>query len=410
MPITLTKHQLETKNKILDLLHTGQIAVLSGISGTGKSTTTKEIIYDFRKLNKIVHVTATTHKAVEVISRDIPLGLSVSTIHSFLNLVRDTTKEGAPLVPNIRKEDNFAQLLVIDEFSMLTEDVIRYLREYMTRNKYTKVLLVGDASQLVLDQEDLKLLGLEDVTVHLTEPMRQSAMSDIAMYSKVASEAIMGTGPAVSIPWGDEVIKYEKHEDFIQAWKNTKTPDKAILAFSNKTVTAYNRNISKLYRNQELEYMPGNKVILRSSVKTNMKTSIPNRALVKLTSVSDEGEYYLVGSNMGEFRINKTASWIKSQTRQFVEEKNWAKYYDFVEKYVQVHHADAMTCHSSQGDTFEEVFVDATDMMNAPRDVLRLAYVAISRAKSRVHVFVGNKRNYKAFKQHMDDIEHMFDF
>ena len=249
----------------------------------------------------------------------------------------------------------------------------------------------------------LKGLDLEDKTHYLTEPIRQSEMSDIAIYSKMVSAFILGTGPEPMIPFGDEIIKYENHEDFIQSWKAVEHDDKAILAFHNKTVKAYNNNISKYFRFQEKEYEVGNRVSLRGTVMTEQRHMIPNRKVVELKQVEEFEGYYRVISDEGTFLINKTASWLKEKLAPYVKAINWGKFYEVKEQYVQVHHADALTVHSSQGSTYDEVFIDATDIMQAPSDIRRLAYVAISRAKTKAHIFVGSERNYKKFKHEADD-------
>ena len=70
-----------------------------------------------------------------------------------------------------------------------------------------------------------------------------------------------------------------------------------------------------------------------------------------------------------------------------------------------VHHADALTVYGAQGSTYDEVFIDATDMMTARANVRRMAYVGISRARHKAHVFVGEERNYKYFKPELKDAE-----
>lgn len=408
--IELTEHQKQVKRDVLNTLSTKKKALLSGMSGTGKSTTTEAIIREYRARGKSVWITATTHKAVEVISSMAGMSRDrVSTIHSFLNMQPDTSQQHRPMVVNLSKMPNRADLLIIDEFSMLTTDVIDALKMKMAGDNYMHVLFVGDASQLILNHGDIDQLHLEDVTEYLTEPMRQEAISDIAMYSKMASSFILGRGPEPAIPWGEEIIKYTDHKEFVDAWKQSKIKDKRILAFKNSVVKSYNNNIAKNYRNQASEYEVGNMVTLRDTVKTSDGGFIPNRKTLEILSIKDEGDYYDIGSEYGKFRVNKTKTWLDSLTNKYKLDKNWSMFYSVREKYTQVHHADAMTTHSAQGDTFEEVFIDATDMMSAPKDVLRMAYVAISRAKTKVHIFVGTDgRDYSKFKQSMDDLVEMF--
>ena len=403
MAIKLTEHQQSKVDKVIDNLGLFGKALLSGVAGTGKTTSVEDIIKSYQKRHKSVWITGTTHKSVEVISKMSALSEKrISTIHSFLNLVPDRTGYNKPMVKNPKANDNFTDLLIIEEYSMLTKDVIYHLENYLKMYN-TQVLFVGDASQLILNHGDIDALGLEKVSSYLTEPMRQGEMSDIALYTSMVSKFILGKGPEPSVPFGDEIVKYENHTDFINAWKRCKTDDKAILAFKNVTVKTYNTNISKHFRNQALEYVAGNRVVLRSVVFTEAGDMIPNRRTVELTKVDDKGDYYEVESDYGRFKINKTAVWLNAQTKHFAAKMDWNSFYKFREKFVMVHHADALTVYGAQGSTYEEVFIDASDMMTAQKDVRRMAYVSISRAKKRAHIYMGTSRDYKAFEATVED-------
>ena len=378
-------------------------AGLFGVAGTGKTTTVKEIVKDYGLQRKSVWITGTTHKSVEVISKMSGFNSRrISTIHAFLNLIPDRSGFNKPMIVNPKSKTKFTDLLIIEEYSMLTGDIIEHLRRYAASHDVS-VLFVGDASQLILNDGDIKDINLEDVTSYLLEPMRQGKMSDIAVYTNMVSKFILGKGPEPSVPFGDEIIKYENHNDFIEAWRKSKTDDKAIIAYKNTTVKSYNKNISKYYRNQSSEYVAGNRVILRSLVFTESGDMIPNRRTVELLEVNDIGNYYEVVSDSGNFKINKTAAWLNEETKDLAANGEWKEYYEIREKFAMVHHADCMTVYGAQGSTFEEVFIDASDMMTARKDVRRMAYVAISRARTKVHIFMGTKRNYKAFEPKVSD-------
>ncbi len=406
----LTPHQTEIADEILDNLRTTKIALLSGISGVGKTTTTEYIVSKYKARNKKVWLTATTHKALEVLHKLTSSKVEgISTLHSFLNMIPDRSGPNKPMMVDHRKPLRYTNLLVIDEYSMMTKDVINALSDYIEENKSVKVLFVGDASQLILSNGDIDALKLDDKTSYLTEPMRQGKMSDIAIYSKMVSAFILGRGPEPIVPYGDEIIKYENHDDFIRAWKKSKTKEKAIIAFKNITVKSYNTNIVKHYRHQTVEYEPGNRVVLRSLVKTKSKLGnvelIPNRRTVTLKTVVEHDGFYDVDTDEGAFMIPKTATWLNQKLKPYADKGDWASYYREKEKYAMVHHADALTVYGSQGSSYYEVFIDASDMMTAREDVRRMAYVSISRAKQIAHVFIGEKRNYKRFAPEIDDIE-----
>lgn len=409
----LTQHQTDVADEVLGNLRKYHTALLSGISGVGKTTTTEHIVKTYQKRYKNVWLAATTHKALEVLSKMMPSVKSdrISTLHSFLNMVPDKTGPNKPMVVNTKGKTKFTNLLIVDEYSMMTKDVIDALNDYRAFTD-VDVLFVGDASQLILSHKDIDSLYLDDKTSFLTEVMRQGPMSDIAIYSKMVSAFILGMGPEPVVPYGDEIIKYTDHDEFIRAWKKCKSSEKAILAFRNTTVKSYNTNIAKHYRHQTHEYEVGNRIVLRSLVAITNEHGdtvgndfIPNRRTVTIEQIVDKGDFWRVKSDEGMFMIPKTATWLKNKLQHYVTSMKWGEYYKEKEKYVLVHHADALTVHGAQGSSYDEVFIDASDMMTARENVRRMAYVGISRAKERAHVFVGIDRNYKRFAPEIEDVE-----
>ncbi len=407
--ITLTQHQLGVAAEVMYDLNKHHIALLSGISGVGKTTTTDYIIQQYKNKYKKIWIAATTHKALEVISKHASAKDNTSTLHSFLNMIPDRSGPNKPMIVDKKKQNRITNLLIVDEYSMMTKDVIDALKEYRKLNKID-ILFVGDASQLVLNQKDIDGLIPEEQTSYLTESMRHGRMSDIAIYSKMVSAFILGKGNEPIVPYGDEIIKYESHKDFIRAWKKCKADNKAILAFKNNTVKAYNNNIAKLNRHQANEYEIGNRVVLRSMVRTQNRDRrggeifIPNRRTVTILEIEDKENYWHVKSDEGTFLINKTAKWLNEKLQPLLDTMSWNEYYKEKELYTQVHHADALTVYGAQGSTYDEVFIDATDMMTAKENVRRMAYVGISRAKEKAHIFIGARRDYKYFKPEITDV------
>ena len=281
--MSTTEHQKKVIDKVLEDLHFHDMALLSGVAGTGKSFCTEQIAQKYVKDYKKVAAAATTHKAAEVLARSMPKGIKVSTIHSYCNMrmVRNGTETA--FVQDTRKEIEKVGLLIIDEFSMLTEDILKVIEQLHASG--TKILFVGDASQLIMDSKAIGTIDLDKVSSFLTEPVRQTLGSDIALYSKMASEYIMGRSSKPDIPYGDEIIKYSTHKEFITAWKDSNVEDKIILAYQNKTVTTYNKNIKQKYMFQEEEFAPGNMVTLRSSVHTNNGGLLFNKARIKIERV-----------------------------------------------------------------------------------------------------------------------------
>lgn len=133
-----------------------QVFVLSGYSGTGKSTLIKTLLDQLpnymkaaRLLNPklpeyTVELTATTNKAAENFGQ--VTGMSVATIHSYLGLrvSTDYTTGVTNLIPKSseRKEQI---LLFIDEASYVDKQLLGFIFK-LTHN--CKIVFIGDHAQL----------------------------------------------------------------------------------------------------------------------------------------------------------------------------------------------------------------------------------------------------------------------
>ena len=108
------------------------------------------------------------------------------------------------------------------------------------------------------------------------------------------------------------------------------------------------------------------------------------------------GEHMIIYENHMDFL---TAIKSSKSTFEVLAYRNY-----LVDKYIEnVGHAK--TCFKSQGKTYEEVFIDYTDLISAhtqakskfnnPIDIdkyLRMLSVSCSRAQHKIHLFIGNKR------------------
>ena len=119
--VTLTQHQTDAAHEVLQNLQIHKKALLSGISGVGKTTTTKFIIDRYTKRYQQVWIAATTHKALEVISTAAMGSKNTSTLHSFLNMIPDRSGPNKPMMVNPKKSPRYTNLLIIDEYSMMTK-------------------------------------------------------------------------------------------------------------------------------------------------------------------------------------------------------------------------------------------------------------------------------------------------
>ena len=72
-----------------------------------------------------------------------------------------------------------------------------------------------------------------------------------------------------------------------------------------------------------------------------------------------------------------------------VKKKSWNLFWTIKEEFLDIRHCHAITSHKSQGSTYREAFIDASDILSNPNEVegLKCLYVAVSRASDTAHIF-----------------------
>lgn len=148
------------------------ITTIAGFAGTGKTTLVKYIIESLGLEMKDVAFVTFTGKASLVLQQK---GLPASTIHSeFYNSYpkSDGTFSHRPK-PEL---DNNYKLIIIDEISMVSQDLIKVITKHQI-----PVIALGDPGQLPPIGMDNGLLSNPDI--FLTEVMRQEAENPIIRLS-----------------------------------------------------------------------------------------------------------------------------------------------------------------------------------------------------------------------------------
>lgn len=391
----LTEHQRSIVNSIVDSKE--DISVLAGEAGTGKSFTINTMIKAMADKGLSVAVTSTTHKGVNVLSNMIG-DATVSfegTIHSFLNLILTYDRDRQKLKVNHKKNPNHADVLIVDEYSMLTAELLRYIED---ANVKYKTILVGDMMQLLID-DSLKKKKMD--VYELKQQMRQTSDSSLHNYLKRLRAEIENGGDPIPIESSDDIMVFTNHDEFLKTYRDL-SEEKFIVCYTNNTVKTYNRNIIQKIHSKENEYNVNDLVVVTQPIGKSIK----NRDLVKLLSVHEVEDYYEVSAHkvgrdyagIEYFKIPKTTRYVNELLAPLAEAKKWSEYHKVKESFVSVHHVYAGTSHSYQGQTVKNIFVDIKDM-NTAKDVdtlLRLVYVAMSRATHKAYIFKGDKRNFKA--------------
>ena len=153
---TLTPHQnkvyTQTIEKIKNIFNhdnndDDNIISISGSAGVGKTFLIIKIIEYLTENNIALVVTTPTHKALSVITDSLHKydinNIETKTLHSFLQLkvdIDDKTGSKVFQIDEKNKEKNETGVLIIDESSMVGNDLFHFIKEYIRHGKIKAVL------------------------------------------------------------------------------------------------------------------------------------------------------------------------------------------------------------------------------------------------------------------------------
>jgi hypothetical protein len=421
------------------LLSDDRELTISGYAGSGKTFLVQYLTKMAPAQQKMVQLldpsikprsfiyTATTNKAAEVLRGT--LQQPTATIHSTLGLrVMNDYKTGKQVLqPHKPPQSLDNSILFIDESSMINHQLLGSIRDAVKKYADCKIVYIGDAYQLPPVKEDLCPVFQKEKpnTFFLSEIHRQAADSPII---SLASEyRRMLDDPSLSwpeIPQDNEVIfQYEDKDKYFDALRTAYTAphepdDLKIVAWKNSRVLKYNEWIRGL--------LGFTKPIESGDVVTTNKPMFHNRTIVAPTdyrmtvetvekgadTIDNKWEvdgYWVTFRKWGEsVRVFMPENWygVKAITKQLAKDKNWGPYFAIKENWADLRHIHASTVHKAQGSTYKEVFVDLQDIGRNTRwrDVVRLIYVAVTRASHKVHIYGHISVNHTQ-KEAIDSLE-----
>lgn len=365
-----------------------RLLTLGGFAGTGKTTTIAHAIRSFGAAQgedrPTIAFTAFTGKAASVLRSKLDAvgavvpGDYCGTVHG---LIYDPIINSKGLVCGFnRKEHIDADLIIVDEASMIDEQIFKDLSSYGL-----PILAVGDHGQLppVFGKFNL----MEHPDVRLEKIHRQAEDNPIIKVSRLAREegriSVGEYGPRVSKVSGHAIL-YER-QDLDQA---------LVLCGRNRTRIFWNKKIrsqssrvgTDLVGRTQLP-VSGDKVIC---LKNNRHAGIFNGTTGLVLSADISGDNHLLlnvkldGLNYNYFgRAFKHQFNLENTIREWekIEPKNIGDLWDF--GYV-------LTVHKAQGSEHPNVVVIEERMgMQTDDDWRRWLYTAVTRSKDRL-LIVGN--------------------
>jgi hypothetical protein len=381
-----------------------KVFVLSGYAGTGKSTLVKKLLADLPKFYKTLKLidhkfvepdtilTATTNKAAENLASIV--NEPVSTIHSVLGLtvLTDYKTNKSTLVRNGRKKDLSNHLIFIDEASYIDHKLLGHIKDGCA---LCKVVFIGDPAQLLaVNAKSSPVFGAGYTEASLKEIVRQADDNPIQnLCNNFRETVIQGKFFPVNVDGNN--IKHLPRDDFEQAIageflrSDWKYGDSKVLAWTNKSVIAYNHAIrSHVAGEPELEV--GDYAICNKFFKSGKKESIKTDQQVRITD-----KYYATRHGVDGWMIqvdNKHTGFLPAsrQDAKVALEKaraaeEWGKV-AAIDNWFDLRAAYACTINKSQGSTYNKVFIDLDDIGKCRQQdyLARMLYVGASRARNQI--------------------------
>jgi exodeoxyribonuclease-5 len=421
--IILNPDQQQAKAEILAAREAGTFQLLTGFAGSGKTTLMQHLAAHWDAGHVDVVLTAPTHKAVSVLSRKLrQSGLMTPclTIHSLLSLT--PKPHGDRLVFERKKKADpvHADVVVIDECSMISADLMRHIRRHLP---VSFVLFVGDPAQLPPVGEELsQTFGVKRKS-HLSAIVRQAAENPILNAADTIRNS-QGKGmdwtwmhSAKAPPLGVYIPADPDHwmRKAFTSDEFANDPDTfRYLCWTNEQVGRVNQKVRHwIYGETKTPFMQGERALFRAPVfapdgktpliSTNEEATvldiepnhfrhpIPQREMVapwvaevptwRVRVLKDDGQIITTDTPRDVRAYNAVLARIADEAGDTRE--RWGDHHAFKQRLASMQNIYAMTVHTSQGSTFGNAFVDVSDIRRrASSNVLetqQLLYVAVTR-------------------------------
>jgi exodeoxyribonuclease-5 len=403
-----------------------------------------------------IAVTGPTNKSVRVIKKTSNLKnprVTFQTIHKLLGLTEKITNDGQQVFVN--QEKNFKpqitsiKLLIIDEVSMLNDELFHEVLKY--RDKL-KIICMGDPAQIppvgkpdcipfreeLADAYGIKTLQLKKIMrqkegnaiIESSVKIRKDLWSEKNPVAPVTSLNTDGEGVEflnlndsdTRRGFSEILSKYFRSDEF----KNDSEYCK-IIAWRNKTVTSMNNVVRRIIFGEEesrTKILVGEKLIANTPIiiqgnlilfNTNDEFSVESTKIkeknmvlktfspvveVKLkfydavvTYLNDDDEIEKTSIEIlhedSEIEFTKIANLLKLKAiEKKGRDRSWIDYYDFLRNFADVNFGYSITCHKSQGSTYNTTFV-LEDDINQNYNIVernRILYTSYTRSSKKLYV------------------------
>lgn len=389
----LTKEQQHVHEQVMTWLHKKQDPYLAvaGYAGTGKTTVMGAIAADItrKKPEMSIAYVAPTGKASLVLENKLSdygalNGKSFTgTIHSLIYTLAKTER-GRPKEWR-RKDDVECELIVVDESSMITQQVFDDLLAFDK-----PLLFIGDAGQLP-PVNDRLFFPLQDTPLRLTEVHRQALGNPII---RLATDVRAGKALPFGA-WGGKAAKLDSRsvvatEATSKFLKEVGSPDTVVLCGTNKTRVTLNRRTRRVQGldMQGLLPVPGERLVC---LKNDKMTGLRNGQLVYVSqSYGDSKDScFTVGvKDVPSSLVAYTKALHCTNPRDLYEDLTGVKKMlkeSNQEEPLFFDYGYTLSVHKAQGSEWERVLlVDERNGYMTDEDYTRWLYTGVTRARDKL--------------------------
>ena len=370
--LILTKEQNNVYNKLIEFIKSEneRELLLIGYAGTGKTTLVTNFINNIitNNLCKKIVIAAPTHKAVNIakskllgehnLNNHLLKNVNIMTIHRLLNYQSYINLEGEKYFAKGKIDPiwNIYNLIVIDECSMLSNQIISDIKNQMKNNINcnVKLIYVGDPAQLPpVNQIDSNIFTSKIKTLELDKIIRTNNqkimdlsndhrkwifsknINDVPHVGEYISEKInIFSHEDESIIWLNNFIKILKNdlneniinddENIIDNYNNN-----IILTWTNKKCNKYNQYIrEKIFNKKELDYYEIGEILIfndfhRIELEENKNEEIEeyNEQINKYVSFYTSEQIKLINIEKIKYKFEKIKFKINNNLTKKLNEK-----------------------------------------------------------------------------------------
>jgi len=422
---------------------------LVGSAGTGKTFLTVRIIEYFLSQEYDVIVTAPTHKAVNVLRKNLPKSIirSTKTIHSFLNIKLVTDFNNGTQVFKIDKEakdTSKTDLLIVDESSMVSKELYEYIEDTIRKGRVKAVLFIGDIYQLLPIDSNNQILNTIANKFRLDLIVRQAKDSYIIktatkLRESIANKTYSKINDFFNINYDKRISFFHNKTDFYEDFcSNDKwyLEDKVIATFTNANVDKHNHTIrQRFWKTQgNIDDIPvllaGDTLVFQerfNDIFNNGDSVVIDYAKKEFFEALDIS-YWECKTEDKKFKVidpddlhkyKKALSIIASRAKKEKSKGKrydiWQTFFSLKDKFADVKFKFSSTIHKLQGSTYDTVYID---ILNTSRqesldmdNLYRLIYVAITRASRDIKILIPKFTNDKESMEILgDDIKNILSF